>query len=75
MVRPSLTHHLDTRHSIELDLDANRSHLFRWLLFYSMSLYKRQYPKQVEYFTPPPAGKHVGAVEELEDEVDEMDVE
>jgi hypothetical protein len=40
-----------------------------------MSLYKRQYPKQVEYFTPPPVGKHVGAVEELEDEVDEMDVE
>ena len=41
----------------------------------SMSLYKRQYPKQVEYFTPPPAGKHVGEVEEVANEDDEMDIE
>lgn len=40
-----------------------------------MSLYKRQYPKQVEYFTPPVAGKHVGEAEEPVDEDDEMDVE
>ena len=40
----------------------------------SMSLYKRQYPKQVEYFVPPAAGKHVGEVAEEQDD-DQMDVE
>jgi hypothetical protein len=41
-----------------------------------MSLYKRQYPKQVEYFTPPVAGKHATAtVAELDEEDDQMDLE
>lgn len=39
-----------------------------------MSLYKRQYPKQVEYFVPPRAGGHVGERVADDDEQDDVDM-